>query len=849
MRTGFGIQDSGFSVGARAENRKWKAGNRKWGPISHFRFPISAFLLLVTCHSSLVTAFAATHVTGTYNLGANPAVMATINGTPEYGLIFVQRNKLVTYSGVQYGTQVENAYLDASGQLNDGTGHLWIDLIPSTTATPGDSYYVVTVNIQGTVHSEIWVVPDTATIDVALVRQAQPGSGAAPAPFYQVVQQAGSDLPQRLRLNMTGSGVACADNAGALSTDCTVTGGGGGPTPLASSTTSGTVKTDATAADPVVYLKTSADTLLAAKANSSHTHAQSDVTSLVTDLAGKVPTSRTVSTTAPLSGGGALSSNLALSMPAASGSQDGYLSSGNWTTFNSKESALTFNSPLSRSVNAISCPTCELTGNKNTASGYAGLTASSKLNASQGQEVWSVADLTDYSATSGAGSTALKSTVTSPSSGQCLTWSGSDWVNGACSGGSSNHNLLSSAHPDTAAASPVFGDLLYANSTPAWTKLAGNTTTTKKYLSQTGNGSISAAPAWAQVAAGDISGLAASATTDTTNASNISSGTIPDSRLPNPTSTTKGGVRSKDCTGTGHVLSINTDSTVTCSADAGGGGGASTGDSFVTISHDADLTGERVLAAGSAISLTEGGANSSATIAFDPTDSSTFWIHEDFCGVPQTNFLDVNNGWNWTVIGTSGIAISAPTPTTIPNMCFLRGTTSGTSGRGGNIKLQGDGGFGGLGTTSNSWKSRFTWEASATASIQLYVGFTSTSSTAQPPNFMGMRLDTSATSPGADSAFSFVVCKTSTCTRHATTYAADTTWHTMRLSWDGTSLTFQLDGNASLCFNSGGTGGCTASGNIPTANLHPIFQIVQTSGSAQTLDADFFAFAMTGLSR
>ena len=69
-----------------------------------------------------------------------------------------------------------------------------------------------------------------------------------------------------------------------------------------------------------------------------------------------VPTTRTISTTAPLSGGGDLSANRTLSISQATTSTDGYLSSTNWNTFNSKENVLTFSSPLSRSTNTISIP-------------------------------------------------------------------------------------------------------------------------------------------------------------------------------------------------------------------------------------------------------------------------------------------------------------------------------------------------------------------------------------------------------------------------------------------------------------------------------------------------------------
>lgn len=88
-----------------------------------------------------------------------------------------------------------------------------------------------------------------------------------------------------------------------------------------------------------------------------------------------------------------------------------------------------------------------------------------------------------------------------------------------------------SAAFDALSPNTTLGDLAYRDSSSN-VRLAGNTTATKKYLSQTGTGSASAAPAWSQVAAADVSGLAASATTDATNATNITSGTLGLARLP-----------------------------------------------------------------------------------------------------------------------------------------------------------------------------------------------------------------------------------------------------------------------------------------------------------------------------
>jgi len=68
--------------------------------------------------------------------------------------------------------------------------------------------------------------------------------------------------------------------------------------------------------------------------------------------------------------------------------------------------------------------------------------------------------------------------------------------------------VLAGVNGGTGLSTAAIGDIIYASAiTPTWARLAGNITTTKKYLSQTGSGAASAAPAWAQIAQADISGL------------------------------------------------------------------------------------------------------------------------------------------------------------------------------------------------------------------------------------------------------------------------------------------------------------------------------------------------------
>ncbi len=77
----------------------------------------------------------------------------------------------------------------------------------------------------------------------------------------------------------------------------------------------------------------------------------------------------------------------------------------------------------------------------------------------------------------------------------------------------------------------------------------------------------------------------------------------------------------------------------TCDVSAAAGSGAVTGASYITLANDATLTAERVLTAGDGLSLTDSGANGTATITPDLIDSvrKRVGFVEDCLGSPTTN--------------------------------------------------------------------------------------------------------------------------------------------------------------------------------------------------------------------
>lgn len=66
----------------------------------------------------------------------------------------------------------------------------------------------------------------------------------------------------------------------------------------------------------------------------------------------QVPVTRLINTTAPLTGGGDLSADRTLSIPVATNSVNGYLSSADWTTFNAKQAAGSYITALTGAVTA-----------------------------------------------------------------------------------------------------------------------------------------------------------------------------------------------------------------------------------------------------------------------------------------------------------------------------------------------------------------------------------------------------------------------------------------------------------------------------------------------------------------
>jgi hypothetical protein len=201
--------------------------------------------------------------------------------------------------------------------------------------------------------------------------------------------------------------------------------------------------------------------------------------------------------------------------------------------------------------------------------------------------------------------------------------------------GGTNAGTASAAF-NNLAPTTTLGDIIYSNGSSSNTRLAGNTTSTKEFLTQTGTGSASAAPAWGALVSGDIPNNAANTSgtaaglSSTLAISSGGTGQITASAAYNALSpmTTKGDIEYESATGvasrlaigsTGNVLTIASGVPAWSSGTfSGSSSGTNTGDQTITLTGAVTGSGSGSFATTYAgtVPVTTGGTGNTSNTAY-----------------------------------------------------------------------------------------------------------------------------------------------------------------------------------------------------------------------------------------
>ena len=200
----------------------------------------------------------------------------------------------------------------------------------------------------------------------------------------------------------------------------------------------------------------------------------------------------------------------------------------------------------------------------------------------------------------------------------------------------------------------TLGDMIYEDNTPTPARLAGNTTSTKKFLTQTGTGSVSAAPGWNTIAAGDL-----------------------------PTITLTG-----DVTGAASGGSVATSIAATSNSTLTTLSGLTTASSLATVGTISSGTW-----AGTAVTVNHGGTGVTSTTAYAPIvggTSSTGALQSASTGLATSGLPLVSNGSSsvpsFQVLPTSGGGTGQSSNWTQDGVVYASSTTVPASTAAGTVR-------------------------------------------------------------------------------------------------------------------------------------------------------------------
>lgn len=208
-----------------------------------------------------------------------------------------------------------------------------------------------------------------------------------------------------------------------------------------------------------------------------------------------------IGVTAPIASTGGTSPTI--SCIAATGSVAGCLSAADWTTFNGKQAAGNYITALTGDVTASGPGSVAATlKNTGTAGTYTKVTTDAQGRVSSGTTLAS-GDIPNNAANTSGTAAGLSATLA------------------AGSGGTGQTSIAAAFVSFYESVATTLGDLVYGGASGAPTRLAGDTSNTRKFLRSVSSGGVAAAPAWDTILAADVPTLNQNTTGTATNATNV----------------------------------------------------------------------------------------------------------------------------------------------------------------------------------------------------------------------------------------------------------------------------------------------------------------------------------------